>query len=109
MPRQITSILAHEKRKKQSQAAPWKFAEGGQRNAQHGINGLTTDPGLNAKPAANDESAKDGGNVGATNTEGSAHKDGEGDAVFPYLVPAWALRSMGIKTIRLPRRMARKA
>jgi hypothetical protein len=51
-------------------------------NAEHGINGLTTDPGLNAKPAASDESAKDGGNVGATDTEGSAHKDGEGDAVF---------------------------
>jgi len=106
MPRQITSILAHEKRKKQSQAAPWKFAEGGQRNAQHGINGLTTDPGLNAKPAASDESAKDGGNVGATDTEGSAHKTGEG---MPYLVPAWALRSMGIKTMRWPRRMVRMA
>lgn len=55
---------------------------GGPENAEHGINGLTTDPGLNAKPAASDESAKNGGNVGATDTEGSAHKDGEGDAVF---------------------------
>lgn len=55
---------------------------GGPENAEHGINGLTTDPGLNAKPAASDESAKDGGNVGATDTEGSAHKDRGGDAVF---------------------------
>ncbi len=55
---------------------------GGPENTEHGINGLTTDPGLNAKPAASDECAKDGGNVGATDTEGSAHKDKEGDAVF---------------------------
>src|SRR3984893_13082901 len=35
----------------------------------HGVDGFATDPGLNAKPAAGDEGAQNGGNICAQNTK----------------------------------------
>src|SRR5437879_5703354 len=48
----------------------------------HGVDGLAADPGLNAEPAAGNESAQNGGNVGAENSEGGARKNREWDAVL---------------------------
>jgi hypothetical protein len=98
-------IDAPEK-KETEQGSAVEVRGGGPENAEHGINGLTTDPGLNAKPAASDESAKDGGNVGATDTEGSAHKDGEGDAVFGA---GMGIEEHGNQDDEMPRRMVKMA
>ncbi len=51
-------------------------------DAQHGIDGGAADPGLNAEPAAGDQSAEYCGNVCAAHAERSANKNGERNAVF---------------------------
>jgi len=48
----------------------------------HGVDGFATNPGLNAEPAASDESAQNGRNVGAENSEGGARKNRKWDAVL---------------------------
>ena len=71
-------------------------------HVEHRVDGLAADPGLDAKPAAGHQRAQHCRNVCAAHAKGGAHEDGKG---MPYLAPAWAFRSMGIRTMRLPSRM----
>src|SRR2546429_1432855 len=48
----------------------------------HGVDGFAANPGLNAKPAASDQSSENRGNIRAECTERSAGKNGKRDAVL---------------------------
>ena len=71
------------------------------------VDGLAADPGLDAEPAAGDEGAQEGGEVGAARAERGAAEDRKGDAVLAC--PACAFRIIGTSTIRLPRKIVRIA
>lgn len=70
------------KKEEAEPGAAGKICGGGPNDAEHGVNGLAADPGLNAEPAASDQGSKNRGNVCAANAEGGAHENGEGDSVF---------------------------
>ncbi len=50
--------------------------------ADHGVDGFAANPSLNAKPAAGDEGAENGGDIGAKNAERGAGENGKWDAVL---------------------------
>ncbi len=63
-------------------SALWaRVAHGGEKHGKDFVNGGAADPGLDSKPAAGDECAQEGRDVGADSAEGGAAVNREGDAV----------------------------
>ena len=66
-------------------AAGWARVDLGPARSEghdHGVDGFAANPGLNAKPAASDQSSENRGNIRAECTERSAGKNGKRDAVL---------------------------
>jgi len=78
MPFQMTAMFSAQNAKKQIQmplgCGPYDF--------QHGVDGRAADPRLDAEPAAGDQRAQDGGNVGAAHAKRRAHENRKRDAIF---------------------------
>ncbi len=60
----------------------WVGGDGWPDDLEHGVDGGAADPRLNAKPAAGDNGAEDGGDICAADAEGGADEDGKGNTVF---------------------------
>ncbi len=82
MPRQMTAMFSAQKAKKQTQAPAGEVCRGGPEDLEHGVDGLPADPGLYAEPAAGNQRAQHGGDVGAAHSERCAHEDRKGNAVL---------------------------
>src|ERR1700727_1955071 len=58
-----------------------KTCRAGPDDAEHGEDGLPSDPGLNSEPPASDKRAENRRNIGTANAEGCAHKNRKWNAV----------------------------
>src|SRR5207245_1115346 len=82
MPRRMTKTLRSQKSTKQPAGPEWDLGPARSEGHDHGVDGFAANPGLNAKPAASDQSSENRGNIRAECTERSAGKNGKRDAVL---------------------------
>ena len=68
-------------RRRRSTAPPGTCVPGRERGAQHGVDRLAADPGLDAEPAAGDQAAQQRRDVRARGAERGARQDRKGNAV----------------------------
>ena len=99
-PRQTTAIFISQKPRKQAHNTQWHCGQSEGQRTQHGVDGIArrsrTGCQTSRRPPRRAGWREDWRRARQT---GARMKTGNG---MPYLAPAWALSSMGTRTMRLP-------